>query len=300
MGRRVALSTLAGDPVEEVPGHSAATLVRLQPGQITATPLNSRSNFGTPEELGQLGESMRVRQLQPVVVVSRAAYLQLWPEHEPHATADYVLVNGERRWRAAAQAGLPRLDALIREEIADTRTAFLDALFTENLDRRNLDPIEEARAVEAMAAECGSASAAATRFRRHESWVSQRRALLKLTPGLQARVRTGEIPVRIARSIASSPPGQQEAAWQEARTREQEQRAGRKRGQASPDETTPDAATGAGNFTAVKNPGRPPGQAGPGKSPGKRIPWSSTHDLAELIRSHLGPQEVADLIQLLS
>lgn len=84
-------------------------------------------------------------------------------------------------------------------------------------DRRNLDPIEEARAVEEMVTECGSAARAAERFRRHESWVSQRRALLRLTPALQDRVRSGELPVRIARSIAALPAAVQETAWHAVR-----------------------------------------------------------------------------------
>ena len=109
---------------------------------------------------------MRVRQLQPVVIVSRADYLRLWPEHEEGiGPADYVLVNGERRWRAATRRyPLPVVDALIRPQLADSRPEFLDAIFTENIDRKNLDPIEEARAVEEMVNEgAGSAAKAAER-----------------------------------------------------------------------------------------------------------------------------------------
>ena len=224
MGKRVSLSSLADAPTEDVPGHSTATLIRLRPAQIAATPLNPRANYGTDEELAELGQSMRVRQLQPVVAVSRARYLTLWPDHEDHAgAADYVLANGERRYRAAVHVGLERLDVIVREEIADSRAAFLDALLSENIDRRNFDPIEEALAVEAMVHECGTANAAATRFRRHETWVSQRRALLKLAPGMQQRVRTGELPVRIARSVAALPHDEQESAWLRARAEQAQQ-----------------------------------------------------------------------------
>lgn len=267
---------LAGDPrpglavvsPEEAAGRTSA-VARLRPDQVAPTPLNSRSNFGTTEELGELGESMRVRQLQPVVVVSRGDYLRLWPEHQDQVpdSARYVLVNGERRWRAAAQAGLPTLEALVRPDLAGSRPAFLDAIFTENLDRRNLDPIEEARAVEEMVTECGSAVKAAEQFRRHESWVSQRRALLRLSPGLQDRVRSGDLPVRIARSIAGLPVGDQEAAWLEARDAEQARREGRRQARrqeeasGSPPPQPPQNGTARerdengtpdGDFTAVK------------------------------------------------
>jgi ParB family chromosome partitioning protein len=302
MGRRVALSALADAPVEDVPGHSSATLVRLRPAQIAPTPLNSRSNFGTPEVLAGLGESMRVRQLQPVVIVARADYLRLWPEHDAKVgTADYVLVNGERRWRAARHTGLDRLDALIRPEVADSRPAFLDAIFTENLDRQNLDPIEEARAVEEMVTECGSATAAAERFRRHESWISQRRALLRLTPDLQGRVRAGEIPVRIARSIAAVPAGQQEAAWQAARAAEAEQRAERKQSRAprSRKPAASQADEGAAD-PAATNPGPPPRALAARDDSGEAIPWHSPKDLAGIIRARLAPAAVAELATLLS
>lgn len=266
-GRRTNLAALAKVPVEVIPGHAAPILERLNPSQIAATPLNSRTNFGSAEELADLGESMRVRQLQPVVVVGRADYLRLWPEHEEGiGQADYVLVNGERRWRAANQVSLPAIDVIIRPQLADSRPEFLDAIFTENIDRKNLDPIEEARAVDEMVTECGSAAKAAERFRRHESWVSQRRALLKLTPALQDHVRTGELPVRIARSIAALPAADQETAWREAREAEQARREDRRqaRGQEASGDPAPqpgrDSPAGAsdqdgtadGDFTAVK------------------------------------------------
>jgi ParB family chromosome partitioning protein len=266
-GRRTSLAALATVPVEAVPGHAAQILERLRPSQIAATPLNSRTNFGSSEELAELGESMRVRQLQPVVVVGRTDYLRLWPEHEEGiGPADYVLVNGERRWRAATQVSLPAIDVLIRPQLADSRVDVLDALFAENIDRKNLDPIEEARAVDEMVTECGSAAKAAARFRRTESWVSQRRALLRLTPELQDRVRSGELPVRIARSIAALPADGQEAAWREAREAEQARRVDRREARAqetggtSGPQPGQDGAAGEpgedgtqnGDFTAVK------------------------------------------------
>jgi ParB family chromosome partitioning protein len=329
MGKRVSLSSLADAPTEDVPGHSTATLIRLRPAQIAATPLNPRANYGTDEELAELGESMRVRQLQPVVAVSRARYLTLWPDHEDHAgAADYVLANGERRYRAAVHVGLERLDVIVREEIADSRAAFLDALLSENIDRKNFDPIEEALAVEAMVHECGTANAAATRFRRHETWVSQRRALLKLAPGMQQRVRTGELPVRIARSVAALPHDEQESAWLRARAeqaQETQQRA-RQRQPRSPRGDTPAPETGrparqppgpdeAGDpqpgtgqreiFTAVKTDG---GAEGPpsttpeeaqARAASAAMPWDSPAELARLIREHVAPEHITALIDLL-
>jgi ParB family transcriptional regulator, chromosome partitioning protein len=253
MGKRTSLASIANEKVEDVPGQSRPTLVRLRPEQIAATPLNPRQNFGTDEELVALGESMRARQLQPVVVVSRAGYLKLWPEHEYQlGEAEFVLANGERRFRASRLVSLDALEAMHREEVAESRAAFLDAVLSENLDRKNFDPIEEAHAVEAMVQECGTATAAAEQFRRHKTWVSQRRALLKLTQDLQDKVRSGELPVRIARSIATVPAEQQADAWTDTRAREAEAVRERAQMKATPVQPSPEVSQ--------PRPGSAPGQ----------------------------------------
>lgn len=208
---RVRLDTLVAERAETVPGHGTATLSRLAVGQIAPTPMNKRRNFD-PGKLAELGASLRAEQLQPVVAVPRRAYLALWPAHEELiGDALFVLANGERRYRAALQVGLDALDVLVREELADSRARFLRAVGKENLDRENLDAIEEAETVEVMVAECGTAAAAAKELGRTQGWVSQRRALLRLTPELQDRVRSGDLPVRLARTVATLAPAEQEA-----------------------------------------------------------------------------------------
>lgn len=222
-GRRTSLASLAGAKVETVPGQNEPILVRLAPDRVVPTPLNPRTNFGTADSLAELGESMRKRQLQPVVVVSRASYLKLFPEHaDTVGSASYVIANGERRYRGARQAGLPVLEAIIREEVAETRSDFIDAVLSENIDRQNFDPIEEALAVQTMVKECGTGAAAAERFRRSPGWISQRLALLRLAPEIQGLVRSGQMPVRDARQIAQEPADAQLRVWRE-RQREREQ-----------------------------------------------------------------------------
>ncbi|NEC93067.1 plasmid partitioning protein, partial [Streptomyces sp. SID12501] len=78
------------------------TIVKIPLAQVSSTPLNPRRNFGTPEELTRFGEDLRQAQLAACVVVTRAAYLELWPDHaEAIGDADYVRVTGERRFRSA-------------------------------------------------------------------------------------------------------------------------------------------------------------------------------------------------------
>jgi ParB family chromosome partitioning protein len=79
--------------------------------------------------------------------------------------------------------------------------------------------IEEAKAVESLVQEFGSADAAADHLRKSKTWVSHRRALLKLAPDLQEATRRGDLAIREARSLARVPLEQQVARWSAARDR---------------------------------------------------------------------------------
>jgi ParB family chromosome partitioning protein len=217
---KVDLSSLVD---EAEPTHSRAK-VRAA-GRLAAVPLkrirpndvNPRKNFGGAEELVVLGQSIGRKQLQAIRAVTRSAYVELFPEYDDQVPADIdvVIVNGERRFRAAGVANLETLEVVIDDELADSRKAFLDAVITENVDRQNFDPIEEAQGIELLCAEFGSADAVASHYGRHKSWVSQRRSLLKLSPEVQDLVRVGTIPIRRARELASLPHDEQLTAWEE-------------------------------------------------------------------------------------
>ncbi|MET8585693.1 ParB N-terminal domain-containing protein [Streptomyces collinus] len=215
-GRRTSLASLAGAKVEDVPGRSDAVLLSVPLGKLHCTRFNPRRNFGTDEELREFGEKLRKEQLQPAVVVSRAAYLKLWPDEADNVgDASYVIANGERRYRASRLVGRPVLEVVHREDVAQSRASFLDAVQSENNDRQDLDPIERAIAIETMVTELGGADQVAAYYSKTKGWVSQQRKLLKLTPALQDLVSSGEMPVRVARDIAGLPGEVQAAAWDE-------------------------------------------------------------------------------------
>jgi ParB family chromosome partitioning protein len=151
-------------------------------------------------------------QLQPAVVVTKAAYLALYPGDS--IDAKYVVVNGCRRLAAAHKYGLSALDIVINDAIARDRVTLISASIAENVDRQDFDVIEEAKAVEALVKECGRADKAAISLRKTEGWVSQRRALLKLAPELQTALRRGELAIRDARALARVPLEKQVARWQ--------------------------------------------------------------------------------------
>lgn len=215
-GRRTSLASLAGAKVDDVPGKSDPLLLSLPLDKLVPTRFNPRRRFGTEEELREFGAKLAKEQLQPAVVVSRTAYLKLWPEEAEHVgDASYVIANGERRWRASRLAGRPALEVVHKEDVASSRAAFLDAVQSENNDRQDLDPIERALGIDIMVTQLGGADQVAVYYGKTKGWVSQQRKLLKLTPALQDLVSSGEMPVRVARDIAGLPAEVQDVAWEE-------------------------------------------------------------------------------------
>lgn len=211
-GQRTNLASLVeavGDhsPVE----HSAATPSRTAPlRDLTANPHNPRDDLGDLSDLASITDI----QLQPALVVTKTAYLKLYPDDT--ISTRFVVINGCRRLAAAHKYGLTDLAIVVNDAIARDRATLISKSISENIDRQGLDVIEEAKAVEALVAECGRADEAAALLHKTESWVSQRRALLKLAPELQTALRRGELAIRDARSLARVPLEQQVAKWRAA------------------------------------------------------------------------------------
>ncbi|MEU6896284.1 plasmid partitioning protein [Streptomyces sp. NPDC046557] len=189
----------------------AYELVRLPLDQVSPTPLNPRRNFGTDEDKTRFGEELRQAQLSACVAVSRAAYLGLWPEHESRVGgATHILINGERRFRSALHVGLEALDFVVRDDLAVSRTDFIDHLLAENLEREDFDVIERARGVRQLVETCaeedgrehGAKSRAAERLGRSPSWVTNQLVLLELPEEIQLLLSSGELPERDGRLLA--------------------------------------------------------------------------------------------------
>lgn len=224
-GQRTNLASLATavgerSAVDQYPSTPAPTAAPL--ADLTANPRNPRDDIGDLSDL----ESIADIQLQPAVVVTRAAYLRLYPRDA--ITTSYVVINGCRRLAAAHKYGRSDLEITVKDAIARDRVTLLAAAISENVDRVDFDVIEEARAVEALVAECGRADDAAERLRKTQSWVSQRRALLKLAPELQSALRAGELAIREARTLARVPMEQQVAKWRAAQDKTAQDNAGEK------------------------------------------------------------------------
>lgn len=185
--------------------------VRRVPVEAVApNPINPRGALGDLADL----ESMKDGQLQPCVVVTRAAFVAIHPEHEAAlGAAEYVVLAGSRRRAAAEKFGVPTLDVMVRDELAADQGSFSLKAITENVDRLNLNPMEEARAVELLAGLLGTANRAAEALHRSPGWVRQRRILLDLTPDMQAHLLAGDLKIEDAREIGKLPPEEQEPTW---------------------------------------------------------------------------------------
>ena len=129
-GLSALMGTGASALAQPEPVKEKGEVVRQVPrDDIVPSPLQPRKNFA-PEELTELVESIRERGIiQPLIV--RAV------------NGKYELIAGERRWRASAEAGLKNLPVIVRE--ASNRDV-LELALIENLQRANLNPIEEAEA----------------------------------------------------------------------------------------------------------------------------------------------------------
>ena len=208
-GQKVNLSDLAGEPDFDdgrghpyaVPSGSGARSVRLD--KLALNPFNKRVLAARPETIRQLAESLRTNgQLQPCAVVTREAFRRIFPDQDPQlGRATFVQVAGARRHAAAQHNGWDALDVVIKDDLASTPLRFLSATASENIDRQDFDPIEEAEQVQLVVAAAGSGQAAAEHLQRSPGWVSQRLNLLKLAPELQAALRAGEIPLREVRTL---------------------------------------------------------------------------------------------------
>lgn len=198
-------------PAAAVPRSSLSRTASLD--DLSTNPYNLRDSLGDLDELSSIVE----RQLQPFVVVTRSAFEALYPDSG--VSTKWVVVLGNRRLAAAHKFGRSDLDIVIMDNLAKDRGTLLSAIIAENVDRSGFDVIEEAKAVESLVQERGSADAAAEQLRKSKTWVSHRRALLKLAPELQDATRRGDLAIREARALARVPFEDQVARWNAARDR---------------------------------------------------------------------------------
>ncbi|WP_182256533.1 ParB/RepB/Spo0J family partition protein [Microbacterium esteraromaticum] len=180
-------STSAADDAElsQVPG---VRLIQVDPNRIVPNPRQPRTHFDE-DHLAELVHSVReFGVLQPVIV-------------RENADGEYELIMGERRTRAAREAGLETIPAILRETADED--LLRDALL-ENLHRSQLNPLEEASAYQQLLEDFGiTQEELAARIGRSRPQISNTIRLLRLPVPVQQRVAAGVLSAGHARAILS-------------------------------------------------------------------------------------------------
>jgi ParB family chromosome partitioning protein len=197
--------------------------------RIVANPHQPRARF-EEDELGDLAASIETHGvLQPIVVRGLA-------------NGDYQLIAGERRVRAARLAGLTQIPAVVREP---TEEEMVELALIENLQRTDLNPLEEAIGFRLLIDRFGMAhEAVATRVGRSRAAVTNALRLLELAPETQEALLEGQISEGHARALAGlTVPELQVAALaivleRQLSVRQTEELVRRRRRQARPDQTS--------------------------------------------------------------
>src|SRR5699024_7483843 len=120
----------------------------------------------------------------------------------------YEIVAGERRWRAARLAGLDTVPVVLRD--VEDATAMAVALI-ENIQREDLNPLEESTALQRLIDECGMTHAAcAEAVGRSRAAVSNLLRLAELAPGVRELLRNGQLDMGHARALLGAPTAMQD------------------------------------------------------------------------------------------
>jgi len=297
---------------------------RLALHLLSHNPDNPRDSL---PDVTELAASLRDHgQKSAVTIMSREAYLAANPgrEDELEPRAAYVVIGGNCRLAAARQAGLSSLRVMMDESLGGDPDELLESALVANIHRQDLDPLDEARALKKLLEVHGTQDKLAKRLHRSQGWVSQRMALLSLTPELQRRLETGQEPVDLLRAVGKKPPERQEvelARLKEERAKKQAAKEAAKREPALPPPDHYDVIEGSA-FTAVKvEPERAPrntaaasveraqavpAQPAPAEAsasstrPGVvRMPWDDPGAVCVLLRENMAPEKLARLVEML-
>lgn len=166
-------------------------LIHLSLDRILPNKDQPRQTF-VQEEINRLSDSIReTGLLQPIIVRRKGS--------DAGQLATFEIVAGERRWRAAKQAGLTKVPALVRQ-LNDRET--LEIGIIENVQRANLNAIEEAVAYQRLVQEFGASQGeVAASVGKDRVSIANSIRLLKLAPDVQKRIERGELSAGHGRAL---------------------------------------------------------------------------------------------------
>ncbi|MET3469599.1 ParB family chromosome partitioning protein [Novosphingobium sp. 1529] len=187
---RPASAATGGTPAAAAPARATTGVALLSVAEIEPHPDQPRRHFDE-EALDELAQSIAARGvIQPVIV-------------RPMAGGRYQLVAGERRWRAAQRARVHEIPAIVRQ--LDEREVTALALI-ENLQREDLNPVEEARAYQRLSDNDGLTQQEIARFvDKSRSHVANLMRLLSLPEEVLDMVQRDDLSMGHARALAVVP-----------------------------------------------------------------------------------------------
>src|SRR5687768_17440585 len=181
---------------------SDASLKDVPLDQIKANPYQPRQIFDETG-LGELSRSIQEHGILQPVILKRTGM------------DSYELVAGERRFRAARQAGLQSIPAVVREY---QPSQMLEVALIENLQREDINAVDAAHAYQRLRTEFGlTQEEIARRVGKAQSTIANTLRLLALPDEVLASVQRGEITEGHARAILQARPEAQLVVWQDAR-----------------------------------------------------------------------------------
>ena len=180
------LSALFGENIE-VKAKPMTEMVEIALSDIIPNPTQPRTEFDE-EALEELADSIRQLGLIQPITVKREG-------------EKYIIISGERRWRASEKAGLKRIPAYIRE--VDDTTLHAMAL-VENIQREDLNAIEISLGMQRLVEECGlTQEALAERLGKKRSTVANYLRLLNLPEEIQFAIKGGIISMGHAKALVA-------------------------------------------------------------------------------------------------
>lgn len=170
---------------------------------VVSSPRNPPARIEPGPEMDQLVGSVReVGVLQPILVVSAAAWRAAWPADEL-GTAEWVALAGNRRRRAAELAERFEVPVWVRDDLAADEAV---TMLTENIHRLELSPIAEAQGFARLVDQGLTQTRIAQLLSVSQGHVAKRLALLKLLPTTRAAVEAGQLTLAEAAEVLALEP----------------------------------------------------------------------------------------------
>ncbi|MFF3654916.1 ParB/RepB/Spo0J family partition protein [Streptomyces olivochromogenes] len=197
---RKAPAKKAAAPAPAAPAERKTTLKVIALDAIERDENQPREIFD-PEKLQELADSIAEIGVQQAITVRYVS------------RGKYVLVSGERRWRASRMAGLTEIPAMVMHGLeggSETLEGFTRSV-AENLGRADMSPLEEAKAFQKLVDFGLTPEEVAKRVGKSWNHVDNRLQLLKLVPAVQEALIKGHLPVGLAWYAAQISPANQNA-----------------------------------------------------------------------------------------